>query len=99
MTQDKFDSILENIFKLCNKKIFVDESDKYTEFPTNRIELRNYKNEWLFDIQYIGDKHFWVSSLVWDILEDKYSLNYKEIRMLMKKNMKKIFGNNNIIPQ
>ena len=94
VTQEEFDKTFLELLGKCTKTVFLDEDSLKSAVPTNRIELRNDNNEWLFDIQFTGKyKHFWVSHYrIWKIFEDKYQLQYADIERLMKNQMKILFG-------
>ena len=99
VTQEEFDKTFLELLGKCAKTVFLDEDGNKTEIPTNRIELRNSDDEWLFDIQSTGIVHFWFSyERVWPILEDKYSLKYNEIQRLMLNQVKIRFGMHECTP-
>ena len=101
VTQEEFDKTFLELLGKCTKTVFLDEDSLKSAVPTNRIELRNDNNEWLFDIQFTGKyKHFWVSHYrIWTIFEDKYQLQYADIERLMKNQMKIRFGLDDITPE
>ena len=100
VTQEEFDKTFLELLGQCTNKRFLDEKGNESRLPTNRIELRNSNNEWLFDIQFTGkNKHFWVKySRVWKIFYDKYSLQYEDIHRLMKNQMNTRFGMGDVTP-
>ena len=101
VSQEEFDKTFLELLGKCTKTVFLDEDSLKSAVPTNRIELRNDNNEWLFDIQFTGKyKHFWVSHYrIWKIFEDKYQLQYADIERLMKNQMKIRFGLDDITPE
>ena len=100
LTQEEFDETFLELLGQCTKKRFLDEKGNESRLPTNRIELRNSNNEWLFDIQFTGkNKHFWVSYYrVWKIFKDTDSLEDEDIKRLMKNQMNIQFGLNDVTP-
>ena len=100
VTQEEFDKIFLKLLGQCTKTVFLDENGFTSDLPTNRIELRNSDDEWMFDIQLTGkNKHFLVScSRVWEIFYDKYSLQYEDIQRFMKNQMKIRFGLSDVTP-
>ena len=100
VTQEEFDKTFLELLGQCTKKRFLDEKGNESRLPTNRIELRNSNNEWLFDIQFTGkNKHFWVSYYrVWKIFKDTDSLEDEDIKRLMKNQMNIQFGLNDVTP-
>ena len=100
VTQEEFDKTFMELLGQCTKKRFLDEKGNESRLPTNRIELRNSNNEWLFDFQFTGkNKRFWVSYYrVWKIFKDKYSLQDNDITKLMKNQMNIRFGLDDITP-
>ena len=102
VTQEEFDKTFLELLGKCNKTVFLDARGGYpSKVPTNRIELRNDENEWMFDIQFTGEKrHFYVRfRTVWRIFESKYELQDNEIQRLMKNQMKLRFGMDDITPK
>ena len=103
VTQEEFDKTFLELLAKCTKTVFLDEDALKSAVPTNRIELRNDNNEWLFDIQFTGKgKHFWVSYYriwtIWTIFADTYHLQDDDIERLMKNQMKIRFGLDDITP-
>ena len=100
ITQEEFDKTFLELLGQCTKTGFLDEYSQKSAVPTNRIELRNDNNEWLFDIQFTGKyKHFWVSYYrIWTIFADTYHLQDDDIERLMKNQMKIHFGLDDITP-
>ena len=100
VTQEEFDKTFLELLGKCTKTVFLDEYSQKSAVPTNRIELRNDNNGWLFDIQFTGKhKRFWVSYYrIWKIFEDKYNLQDDDIERLMKNQMKIHFGLDDITP-
>ena len=94
ITQEEFDKTFLELLGQCTKTVFLDEYSQKSAVPTNRIELRNDNNEWLFDIQFTGEnRHFCVSYWrIWKIFEDKYNLQDDDIERLMKNQMTLCFG-------
>ena len=94
VTQEEFDKTFLRLLGQCTKTVFLDEAGDESPLPTNRIELRNSDNEWMFDIQFTGkNKHFWGSdNRVWNILHNTYSFQYEDSRRLMKNQMNSRFG-------
>ena len=100
VTQEEFDKTFLELLGQCTKTVFLDERGYKSKLPTNRIELRNPNDEWMFDILFTGkNKHFWVSYYrVWKIFKDKYSLQDNDITKLMKNQMNIQFGLDDIPP-
>ena len=100
VTQEEFDKIFLEFLGQCTKTVFLNEHGYKSNLPTNRIELRNPNDEWMFDILFIGNyPHFWVSSeRVWKIFKDKYSLQDNDITKLMKNQVKIRFGLDYVTP-
>ena len=100
VTQEEFDKVFLDLLGKCTKTVFLAEYSQKSAVPTNRIELRNDNNEWLFDIQFTGEnKHFWVSHYrIWTIFKDKYNLQNDDIERLMKNQMKIRFGLDDLTP-
>jgi hypothetical protein len=90
VSQDEFDKKFLELLDRCTKTVFIDEHGNISKLPTNRIELRNKDDEWMFDIQFTGEnKHFWASTLrILGILEEEYGLQVADIQRLMKNQMK-----------
>lgn len=82
------------------KTIFLNKYGDISILPTNRVELRNKDDEFIFDICFTGKhKHFWVNSYrIWKILADEYSLQDFDIQRLMKNQMKIRFCLDDILP-
>jgi len=99
VTQEEFDKTFLELLGKCIKTVFLDEDGYPCSVPTNRIELRNSDDKWLFDIQFTGKEHFWFRyEWVWLILQDKYSLQYNDIQRLMKNQVNTLFGLADITP-
>ena len=99
VSQAEFDKTFLELLNQCTKIVFLDEYGHTSSVPTNRIELRNSKNEWLFDIQFDGNERFWFNSRrVWDIFESKYGLTYNAIQKLMLNLVNTRFNMHNCIP-
>jgi hypothetical protein len=94
VTQAEFDKKFIELLGQCTKTVFLNANGLISDLPTNRIELRNKDNEWLFDICFTGnEKHFWVNSYrVWNILANEFHLQDDDIQLLTKNQMKKLFG-------
>ena len=94
VSQEEFDKTFLELLGQCTKQYFLDGIGLDSKLPTNRIDLRNSHNDWMFDIQYTGkNKHIYISYWrVWKIFEDKYQLQYADIERLMKNQMKILFG-------
>ena len=101
VTQEEFDKIFLELLGQCTKTVFLDEDSLKSAVPTNRIELRNDKDEWMLDIQFTGEgKHFSVSYYrIWTIFADTYHLQDDDIERLMKNQMKIHFGLDDITPE
>ena len=87
VTQSEFDKKFIELLGKCTKTIFL---NKYGDIsPTNRIELRNIDDEWMFDIEFTGkNKHFWASyNRIWLILANEFNLQDVDIQRLMKNQM------------
>ena len=100
VTQEEFDKTFLELLGQCTNTVFLNEHGYKSKLPTNRIELRNPNDEWMFDILFIGNyPHFWVSSeRVWKIFKDKYSLQDNDITKLMKNQVKIRFGLDDVTP-
>ena len=100
VTQEEFDKTFLELLGQCTKTVFLNENGYTSNLPTNRIELRKPKDEWMVDICFTGkNKHFWVSYFrVWKIFKDKYSLQDNDITKLMKNQVKIRFGLNDVTP-
>src|SRR5574344_1957811 len=94
VTQEEFDKIFLELLGQCTKTVFLDEDSLKSAVPTNRIELRNDNNEWLFDIKYTGNPpHFYVSkSRVFSAFAKKYNMNSEELRRYIDKFAEIKFG-------
>jgi|SRR5574344_1651118 len=94
VTQEEFDKTFLELLGQCTKTVFFDAHGNECTVPSNRIELRNDKNEWMFDIQFTGEKkHFYVRYFnVWNIFESRYGLQDNEIQRLMKNQVHLRFG-------
>ena len=100
VTQEEFDKAFLELLGKCTKTVFLDDHGNDCTVPTNRIELRNDENEWMFDIQFTGEnRHFYVRYCnVWNIFESRYGLHDNKIQRLMKNQMKLRFGMDDITP-
>ena len=100
VTQEEFDKTFLRLLGQCTKTVFLDEAGDESPLPTNRIELRNSDNEWMFDIQFTGkNKHFWANYYrVWKIFTNTYSLEDVDIKLLMKNQVKIQFGLDDVTP-
>ena len=99
VTQEEFDKTFRELLGQCTKTVFLNEHGGVSELPTNRIELRNSNGEWMFDIQFTNNKHFWVSySRGWKIFYDKYSVPYDDIILLMQNQVNARFGLADVTP-
>ena len=100
VTQEEFDKTFLRLLGQCTKTVFLDEAGDESPLPTNRIELRNSDNEWMFDICFTGkNKHFWVSYFrVCTIFANTYSLQDDAIQRLMKNQVNTLFGLADITP-
>ena len=100
VTQEEFDKTFLELLGQCTNTVFLNEHGYKSKLPTNRIELRNPNDEWMFDILCTGkNKHFWGSYYrVWKIFKDKYSLQDNDITKLMKNQVKIRFGLNDVTP-
>ena len=97
VTQEEFDKIFLEFLGQCTKTVFLNEHGDKSKLPTNRIELRNPNDEWMFDILFTGkNKHFWVSYFrIWKIFANTYSLQDDAIQRLMKNQVNTVFGLDN----
>jgi hypothetical protein len=86
VSQSEFDKKFMELLGLCTKTVFFADNGNISKLPTNRIQLRNIDDKWLFDIMFTGKyKHFWASSeRIWNIFEDEYNLQYSYVQQLMK---------------
>ena len=96
-SQEEFNNFFEeNILTLIDysKMKFLDKDGIISKYPTNRIELRNFKDEWLFDYKYDSKKpHFWYSfDHVFLIFQNKFSLQDVDRHRLMKSQVEKHFN-------
>ena len=100
VTQEEFDKTFLELLGQCTKTVFLNENGYTSNLPTNRIELRKPKDEWMVDICFTGkNKHFWVSYFrVWTIFANTYSLQDDEIQRLMKNQVNTLFGLADITP-
>jgi len=100
VTQSEFDKKLLELLGKCTKTGFLTEEGFPSTLPTNRIELRNIDDEWMFDIEFTGEnKHFWASyNRIWLILADEFSLQDDGIQRLMKNQMKIKFEFTDVTP-
>ena len=94
VTQSEFDKKFIELLGKCTKTIFLNKYGDISILPTNRVELRNKDDEFIFDICFTGKhKHFWVNSdRIWKILADEYSLQDFDIQRLMTNQVKIRFG-------
>ena len=94
ITQEEFDKAFLGLLGKCTKTVFLDDHGNECTVPSNRIELRNDENVWMFDIQFTGEKkHFYVRYFnVWNIFESRYGLQDNEIQRLMKNQVHLRFG-------
>src|SRR5574344_484600 len=94
VTQKEFDKTFLELLGKCTKTVFLDEDSLKSAVPTNRIELRNDNNEWLFDIQFTGNPpHFYVSkSRVFSAFAKKDNMNSEELRRYIDKFAEIKFG-------
>lgn len=78
ISQAEFDKKFLELLGPCKKTIFLDNNGFESKLPTNRVELKNNDDKWLFVIRFTGkNKHFWVNSnRVWKIL-----VNIKKTQM------------------
>ena len=98
ITQSEFDKKFIELLGKCTKTIFL---NKYGDIsPTNRIELRNIDDEWMFDIEFTGkNKHFWASyNRIWLILANEFNLQDVDIQRLMKNQMNIRFKFTDVTP-
>ena len=98
VTQSEFDKKFIELLGKCTKTIFL---NKYGDIsPTNRIELRNIDDEWMFDIEFTGkNKHFWASyNRIWLILANEFNLQDVDIQRLMKNQMNIRFKFTDVTP-
>ena len=100
VTQEEFDKTFLELLGQCTKTVFLNENGYTSNLPTNRIELRKPKDEWMVDICFTGkNKHFWVSYFrVWTIFANTYSLQDDAIQRLMKNQVNTLFGLADITP-
>src|SRR5574344_111900 len=100
VTQEEFDKTFLELLGQCTKTVFFDAHGNECTVPSNRIELRNDSNKWMFDIQFTGEnRHFWVNYCrVWSIFESRYGLQDDDIERLMKNQMKTRVGLDDITP-
>src|SRR5574344_7440 len=100
VTQEEFDKAFLELLSQCAKTVFFDAHGNECTVPSNRIELRNDSNKWMFDIQFTGEnRHFWVNYCrVWSIFESRYGLQDDDIERLMKNQMKTRVGLDDITP-
>lgn len=98
MTQEEFDKIFLGILKDARKVVWLTPNGNESELPTCKFELRNSKDEWMFDIDLNSDEpHFWFSTIrVQKLFSDKYGLQYKDIQVLMKKQLAELFKLNDV---
>ena len=101
VTQEEFDKTFLELLGKSTKIMFLNENGYKSNLPTNRIELRKPKDEWMFDICFTGkNKHFWVSYFgVWTIFANTYSLQDDDIERLMKNQVNTLFGLADITPR
>ena len=101
VTQSEFDKKFIELLGKCTKTIFLNKYGDISILPTNRVELRNKDDEFIFDIQFTGkNKHFWANYYrVWKIFEDTYSLEDVDIKLLMKNKIHIRFGLDDVTPE
>ena len=100
VTQEEFDKTFLELLGQCTNTVFLNEHGYKSKLPTNRIELRNPNDEWMFDILFTGkNKHFWVSYFrIWKIFANTYSLQYADTQRLMKNQATIRFGLDDVTP-
>ena len=100
VSQEEFDKTFLELLAKCKETVFIDAHGKESTVPTNRIDLRDDINEWMFDIQFTGkDRHFYVRHCnAWSIFESRYGLNFDDIERLMKNQVHLRFGMADITP-
>ena len=96
-TQEEFNKFFEDTILSqidYSKMHFLTTNENISKIPTSRIELRNSKDEWLFDYDYNQkNPHFWYSSYpVCSILNNYFSLSDIDRHRLMKKVVEKYFN-------
>jgi hypothetical protein len=95
-TQEEFNKFFEDTILLSidySKMHFLPTNENISKIPTSRIELRNSKDEWLFDYDYNQkNPHFWYSSYLGSILNNYFSLPDIDRHRLMKKVAEKYFN-------
>ena len=101
VTQSEFDKKFIELLGKCTKTIFLNKYGDISILPTNRVELRNKDDEFIFDICFTGKhKHFWVNySRVWKIFMNTYSLEDVDIKLLMKNKIHIRFGLDDVTPE
>lgn len=100
VSQEEFDKTFLELLGQCTKQYFLDGIGLDSKLPTNRIDLRNSHNDWMFDIQFTGERrHFYAQfHNVWSIFKSQYGLSEYDIKRLMKSQMKLLFGMDDITP-
>jgi hypothetical protein len=100
VSQSEFDKKFIELLGQCTKTVFFDNRLNESKLPTNRMELRNKDDDWMFDIQFTGEnKHFYVNyNRIWRILAYKFNLQDDNIKRLMKNHMKIRFGLEDVLP-
>jgi hypothetical protein len=100
MTQDKFDKIFLDMLKNANKVVWIKSNRGESDIPTCNFELRNAKNEWMFDIQLDSvNPRFWYSYYrVYKVFNEQYGLEQDEIHRLMQKQLNLLFKMKDVTP-
>ena len=57
VSQEEFDKTFLELLGQCTKQYFLDGIGLDSKLPTNRIDLRNSHNDWMFDIYAVGRCH------------------------------------------
>lgn len=102
VSQAEFDKKFLELLGQCTKTVFLDSNNEISKLPTNRVELRNKYDEWLFDIKFTGEnKHFWgYYYTVWEILANEFHIQTdSDIQRLMKNQINIQFELSDITPQ
>jgi len=100
VSQAEFDKKFLELLGQCTKTVFLDSNNEISKLPTNRVELRNKYDKWLFVICFTGkNKHFWVNSnRVWKILVNEFYLQDFDLQRFMKNQMKILFRLEDVLP-
>ena len=100
VTQEEFDKTFLELLGKCTMTVFLDDYGNECTVLSNRIELRDDTNEWMFDIQFTGkNRHFYARYCnAWGIFESRYGLQDNEIQRLMKNQVHLRFGLTDITP-